>query len=81
MKGSWFEKGHYEIIIDGRIDDNWQDYFNSIVIRYENDNTIIAIEISDQSALHGLFSRIRDLGLSIISVSRIDSNIINQELE
>ena len=74
MKSSWSDKGIYQIKIKGQLEDNWQDYFDAVNLKAYKQYTIITVKISDQSALHGLFSQIRDFGLSIISVSKIESD-------
>jgi len=61
---------HYQICLDGKLDDRWLRWFEGLdVISSPDDQTIIIGEF-DQSALHGLFNRIRDLGITLISVQR-----------
>ena len=63
----------YEIKVEGLVDDLWAEWFHGMTITYvNNEETILAGEIQDQSALHGVLERIRDLGLTLISVRRID---------
>jgi hypothetical protein len=61
---------HYQIIFEGKLDDRWMRWFEGLeVITSDEGQTIISGKF-DQSALHGLFNRIRDLGVTIISVQR-----------
>ena len=61
---------HYQICVEGKLDERWLRWFEGLeVISSPNDQTIIRGEF-DQSALHGLFNRIRDLGVTLISVQR-----------
>ena len=61
---------HYQICFEGILDERWLRWFEGLEIEASaDDQTIIRGEF-DQSALHGLFNRIRDLGVTIISVQR-----------
>lgn len=63
----------YEIKVEGLIDGLWAEWFNGMAITYVNNvETILQGELQDQTALHGVLERIRDLGLNLISVRRID---------
>ncbi len=65
----------YEIKVEGLVDDLWAEWFNGMTITYvNNEETVLVGELPDQSALHGVLDRIRDLGLNLISVRRIDGN-------
>jgi hypothetical protein len=60
----------YQICLDGKLDDRWLRWFEGLEVETsDEDQTVICGEF-DQSALHGLFNRIRDLGITIISVQR-----------
>jgi len=61
---------HYQICLEGILDERWLRWFEGLDVQAgDDDQTIIRGEF-DQSALHGLFNRIRDLGVTIISVQR-----------
>ena len=61
---------HYQICLEGNLDKRWLRWFEGLeVTSSADDQTIIRGEF-DQSALHGLFNRIRDLGVTLISVQR-----------
>ncbi len=61
---------HAEIRIKGQIDANWSDWFDNLTITHvEQAETILSGDIPDQSALHGLLTKLRDLGLPIVSVN------------
>ena len=64
---------HYQICLEGKLDERWLRWFEGLeVTSSPDDQTIINGEF-DQSALHGLFNRIRDLGLALISVQRYET--------
>jgi hypothetical protein len=61
---------HIEIHFKGRIKQQWSGWFDGLTIRHSNgDETILAGFVADQAALYGIISRLRDLGLPLISVS------------
>ena len=61
---------HYQICLEGKLDKRWLRRFEGLDVQAgDDDQTIIQGEF-DQSALHGLFNRIRDLGVTLISVQR-----------
>jgi hypothetical protein len=65
---------HYEVRIDGLLDDRWSAWFEGLTVTSDESGcqTIIAGPIVDQAALHGVLAKIRDLGLPLLSVCRID---------
>ncbi len=72
MKGS---PSTYQIRVEGQVDGLWEEWFEGMRIDYKNDaETILLGELKDQTALHGVLDRIRDLGLVLISVERIDGS-------
>ncbi len=67
----------YEIRVESLIDMKWIDWFNGMSITYENDSeTILLGKLPDQTALHGVLDKIRDLGLNLISVRRVDGGLL-----
>ena len=63
------EDTRYRIKIKGQLDPRWQDWFDGLTITpTDSGNTILSGVIVDQAALHGVFKKIRNLGLTIISV-------------
>jgi len=63
----------YEIRIDGVLDDRWADWFGGLQVSIEGTQTVISGPLPDQPALHGVLAKIRDLGLCLISVRRLDA--------
>jgi hypothetical protein len=63
----------YQIRINGHLDRRWGDWFEGMSIALEaNGDTLITGPVVDQAALHGLVKKVRDLGLPLISVNRLD---------
>jgi len=68
------QPGEYQIRIRGTLDEGWSDWFESLAIVAQADNvTLLTGTLADQIALHGLLSRLRDLGLPLLSVLRVDA--------
>lgn len=65
----------YEIRLQGHLDTRWSDWFDGLTISLEDTgNTCLSGPVADQSALHGLLAKIRDLGLPLISLRRVSSS-------
>ena len=65
----------YEIKIKGHLDEQWADWFEGMTFTRESGGTAtLHGPVIDQAALHGILNGIRDLGLSLISVQRVDPN-------
>ena len=59
-----------EIRVKGRLDDTWSDWFLGLAVTHEEeDETILSGPVVDQAALYGLVSRLRDLGVALLSVT------------
>jgi hypothetical protein len=66
--------GLYEIRLKGHLDARWAAWFDGVSLTRVNDGTtIIHAPIADQAALHGLLQKVRDIGLPLISVTRVES--------
>lgn len=63
----------YEITIEGVLPEAWLTWLENVEVIYDPEKkiTIISVEILDQAMLYGIINRIRDLGLSLVSVHRI----------
>ena len=69
------EAGRYEIRLTGRLDAHWGAWFDGLTVDHERDGTtVISGPIADQAALHGVLQRVRDLGLPLVSVTRVDTD-------
>ena len=66
----------YKIKIKGRLENHWTDWFDGLAFTYEDDGTTtIQGPLPDQAALHSILLKIRDLNLSLISVTELGSNL------
>jgi hypothetical protein len=63
--------GCYEIRVQGRLDARWTAWFDGLRLTYHSDGTtLLQGVVVDQAALHGVLSKVRDLGLTLIAVNR-----------
>ncbi len=61
---------YYEIKIKGHLDPHWSDWFTGMnLTQLEGDGTLLSGGLPDQVALYGLLERIRDLNLTLVSVT------------
>ena len=59
----------YEIRVSGHLEPRWEAWFDGLdVITQEDGTTVISGVVVDQSALHGLLAKLRDLGIPLISL-------------
>jgi len=73
---------YYEIKIKENLDQSWSERFAGMKLTHlEGDGTMLSGIMPDQGALHGMLERIRDLNLTLISVTRGDPSTqhIDQE--
>jgi hypothetical protein len=69
------EPGLYEIRLKGHLEARWSAWFDGLSLSQESDGTtVIRGSVIDQAALHGLLSKVRDLGLPLIAVTQLDPN-------
>ena len=67
--------GRYEIRLVGHLHERWAAWFDGLTVAHRDDGTtVISGPIADQAALHGLLQRVRDLGLPLVSVERVEAN-------
>ncbi len=70
-----------EIRVKGRIDERWSEWLDGLAITHtEQDETVLAGPILDQAALYGLMSKLRDLGLALLSVNCVMQDLPREEL-
>jgi hypothetical protein len=63
----------YEIRLEGHLDPRWAAWFDGLRLRTESDGTtVLRGPVVDQAALHGVLQQVRDLGLPLVSVTRLD---------
>ena len=72
----------YRITVKGVLDSQWADWFYGLTIRpVGDDKTALEGQVNDQSALHGLLAKIRDLGLTLLLVQMVEGEQIMNEYQ
>lgn len=65
----------YQIRIEGQFGQQWTDWFDGLSITPgEAGTTLLTGPVIDQSALHGLLKKVRDLGAPLVSVNRMETD-------
>ena len=60
----------YRIRVRGHLRPEWSEWFDGMSVAHEaNGDTVLSGPVSDQAALHGLLARVRDLGMTLVSLS------------
>lgn len=63
----------YHIRVKGLLDEKWTAWFDGFAISWiGQDETVLTGRVRDQAALHGILNKVRDLGLDLLLVKRIE---------
>ena len=66
------QAGRYDIRIRGHLEARWTAWFDGLSVTPDaGGTTVISGPVADQAALHGLLNKVRDLGLPLVSVTRV----------
>ena len=69
----------YQIRLKGHLGSQWTDWFGGLSITLEEDgDTLLTGPVVDQAALHGLLKKVRDLGMPLVSVNRVEPGQADQ---
>jgi hypothetical protein len=63
----------YEIRVGGHLSENWATRFEGLSMRHDPEGETVLSGCLDQAALHGVLVRIRNLGLNLISINRVEA--------
>ena len=65
----------YQIRLKGHLGSQWTDWFGGLTITLEEEgDTLLTGPVADQAALHGVLKKVRDLGMPLVSVNRVQIN-------
>ena len=66
----------YQIKIRGHLGHQWTEWFEGLTITHEEDgDTLLTGPVIDQAALYGLIKKVRDLGMTLISLNPVQPNV------
>jgi hypothetical protein len=63
--------GTYEIVIGAVLAHDWSEWFDGFEVEAKGQATLLRGKVADQSELHGVFGQLRDLGIPILEVHRL----------
>jgi len=64
----------YQIRLKGHLGSQWTDWFGGLTVTLEDNGvTLLTGPVIDQAALHGLLKKVRDLGMPLLSVNRVEA--------
>lgn len=70
------KQGIYQIKVKEHLNVQWKDWFDGFEITMQpNEETVLTGSVEDQAALYGLLAKIRDLGLTLLSVNQVESEL------
>ena len=74
MNGREFDRPqYYRIRVKGHLGPEWSGWFDGMAVEPQvGDETLLTGPAVDQAALHGLLNKVRDLGLPLLSVKRLE---------
>ena len=61
----------YRIEVEGQLDKSWSGWFCGMILSYQDEVSILTGPLADQAALRGLLSKIWDLNLTLVSITRL----------
>ena len=65
----------YQITVKGQLDQQWTDWFEGLTVQpTESGETLLTGVVIDQAMLHSLLRKVRDLGMPLISVVRVNED-------
>lgn len=70
--------GWYEIRLGGRLDPRWSTRFDGMTLTTGDGFTLLRGPVVDQAALHGLLHQLRDIGLPLVSVTQVQTDVVRR---
>lgn len=65
----------YRLRVVGHLDDRWSEWIGEFTIaRHDDGTSTLTGPVADQAQLHGVLARLRDIGVTLLSLSTIDSD-------
>ena len=72
----------YQITVKGHLDSHWSAWFDNMTISNQaNGQAVLRGPLPDQSALYGLLTKVRDLGLPLLAVALVVTDELRQDAQ
>ena len=72
----------YQITVKGHLDSHWSAWFDNMTISNQaNGEAVLRGPLPDQSALHGVLTKVRDLGLPLLAVALLATDELRQDAQ
>lgn len=63
----------YEFRVEGQLDDHWSAWLGDLtLVRHDDGTSTLTAGVADQAQLHGLLARLRDIGVTLLSLRAIE---------
>jgi hypothetical protein len=62
----------YEVVVEGVLDEQWAGWIGGHDLSHVDGNSVIG-PVPDESALHAVLGKVRDVGLRLVCVRRVTS--------
>ena len=70
----------YQIRVKGILDEQWSSWLGGLtIVPQVSGETLLTGPVRDQAALHGLIIKIRDMGLPLLSIKRMDADSLAEK--
>jgi hypothetical protein len=64
----------YEFRVEGQLDDHWSAWLGDLtLLRHDDGTSTLTAAVADQAQLHGLLARLRDIGVTLLSVRAVEA--------
>ncbi|MBN8579107.1 MAG: hypothetical protein J0L96_00445 [Anaerolineae bacterium] len=71
----------YQFKLKGHLGQQWMNWFEGLTVTLEEDgNTLLSGIVVDQSALHGILKKIRDLGMPLLTLSQVEPKDVEMKI-
>jgi hypothetical protein len=71
----------FEIRIKGHLGQQWANWFDGLTVTLEDGgSTLLNGPVVDQSALHGILKKIRDLGMPLLAVNQVEPKRVEMKI-
>jgi hypothetical protein len=71
----------YQFKLKGHLGQQWMNWFEGLTVTLEEDgNTLLSGIVVDQSALHGILKKIRDLGMPLLTLSQVELKDVEMKI-